>query len=379
MAVFFNGANCGVAIPVARQDRLQWICDNIKALYSTFSDYDGESLSDILDGLDISNVKRFDGTFYNCKNLKYLDLSTKITAERSLASRLCTGCESLIEAKLWDLINVYNFQQAFNSCSNLQRVYLKNTMNIEDWTNAFNNCEKLEEIYGIDTTEATKLYHTFAGCAKLSDATIKRSNFNLSKVTDATNAFSGVSSITEIDLGELPLVTKTSWLFDACRSLKTIKIKTGQANTTTNYMFRECRVLEDIIGSIDMLNVTKTIQMFDSTKALKNFTLKNIKTNLEIGYLRGYWGDLLTDETLINTAKELWDLTGATSQTLKVSYPSDERFDQIYVKLITPTEEQIAEDQYINNKKPCEVCESTDDGAMTLREYVVSKNWGLTK
>lgn len=89
------------------------------------------------------------------------------------------------------------------------------------------------------------------------------------------------------------------------------------------------------------------------------------------------WGHLLTDESLINTAKELWDLTGATSQTLTMSTASNARFDAIYVKLVDVTEEMIAEDEYVSNKKPCVVCESTDEGAMTLREYVISKNWAL--
>ena len=36
-----------------------------------------------------------------------------------------------------------------------------------------------------------------------------------------------------------------------------------------------------------------------------------------------------------------------------------------------------AEDEYIDNKKPCVVCESTDEGAMTLTEYAISKNWAI--
>ena len=34
-------------------------------------------------------------------------------------------------------------------------------------------------------------------------------------------------------------------------------------------------------------------------------------------------------------------------------------------------------DQYIDNKKPFVQCESTDEGAMTINDYVALKNWAL--
>lgn len=90
------------------------------------------------------------------------------------------------------------------------------------------------------------------------------------------------------------------------------------------------------------------------------------------------WGHLLDDPTIINTAKELWDLTGATSRTLTVATAVSAKLDTIYVKLIDATEEMIANDPNITSKKPCEVCSETDEGAMTLREYIVSKNWTIS-
>lgn len=37
----------------------------------------------------------------------------------------------------------------------------------------------------------------------------------------------------------------------------------------------------------------------------------------------------------------------------------------------------IADDDLIESKLPCEVCESTDESAMLLEDYIYLKNWKL--
>ena len=134
--------------------------------------------------------------------------------------------------------------------------------------------------------------------------------------------------------------------------------------------------IEVIGGKIDCVDKTSLSSIFYGCVALRKVYLKNIKLALDLGSYTNY-GMYISDDTLINTAKELWDLTDGTSQKLGLSTPSKARIDAIYVKLVDVTDEMIANDQYITNKKPCVVCESTDDGAMTLRAYILSKNWTI--
>lgn len=285
------------ALPQRPVDRLQWKCDNMKTLGREFYGYTGESLDNVLIGLDTSKVTNMSELFASNSNLKTVP-------------QLDTS--SLIECN-----------NMFYYCFRLTSVPYINTSKVQNLANMFARCQALTSIPQLDTSNATSMGSTFSTCLL----------------------------ITEIPLLDTSNVTTMFCTFQHCYELVTIPL-------------------------LNMIKVTNTNSMFQNCYKLTNLTLKNIKVTLQIGSGTS-WGHLLTDESLINTAKELWDLTGSTSQTLTVSTPSNARFDAIYVKLITATAEQIAEDQYINNKKPCVVCESTDEGAMTLREYVVSKNWAL--
>jgi surface protein len=186
------------------------------------------------------------------------------------------------------------------------------------------------------------------GCNKLEELDI--SNFNISKIASMTYVFSNCTELKSLNLS----------------GLDTHHI------TSINNICSSCYKLKTILGKIDLYSVTSLQAPFSSCTALEDITLTNIRASLNLGSCSA-----LTNDTLINTFKELWDLTGGTSKTLTLSTKSKENIANIYVKLITPTQEQIDADPYINNKKPCVVCESTDDGAMTLTEYATSKNWAI--
>lgn len=252
----YASANVNVASSGSGEDRLQWVCDNVKSLAYVFQNYSGYDLSPAVSGLNASNVMSLAYTFDGCNYLQELDLSSWHISDRLNAMGYC-----------------------FRNCTSLTRLNM--------------------------------------------------SNWDTSKVSNMTNAFNS------------------------------------------------CKALIEIAGAIDLFREPNVNNFFYNCTNLTTFTLKNIKKSLTIGTGTNY-GTKLDDPTIINTGMELHDLTGSSSQTLTVATPISARLNEIYVKLITATEEMIANDPYITSKKPCEVCTSTDEGAMTLREYIVSKNWTIS-
>ena len=75
-------------------------------------------------------------------------------------------------------------------------------------------------------------------------------------------------------------------------------------------------------------------------------------------------------DTLLNTIQELVD-TGS-SKNLTIGSANLEKLANVYVKLTGEAEE----DETLP-KLPFEVCESTDEGAMLISEYVALKKWSI--
>jgi surface protein len=204
----------------------------------------------------------------------------------------------------------------------------------------------------LDTSEVTDISYLFWSCQSVK--TINLSNWDTSNVTTMVYLFYNNYQLVNLDISgfDTSKVTSTQAMFDGCKKLKTIN------------------------APIDMINVTYTSTMFESCQLLEEVTLKNIRANLTFGRTTSS-GYNLSLTSLINAIQELWDLTGTTSKTLTLSTKSKEDIANIYVKLVEVTDEMIAQDQYAGNKKPCVVCEPTDEGAMTLTEYATSKNWAI--
>ena len=235
-------------------------------------------------------------------------------------------------------------------------------------------------VKNLDTSSVTNMNNMFQSCTELPNLNL--SNFNTSSVTSMRYMFMGCNKLTSLDLSNFNTSSVTDMLgmFKNCNKLTSLDLSNFNTSqiTSTNYMFQTCEYLQNIIGVLDVISCTTVTKMFDNCYNLQSFTLKNIKRNLQIGSGTS-WGHLLTLDTLINTIKELWDYSsGTTTYTLTMGSANLEKIANTYVKLITPTEEQITADPNITSKLPCEVCESTDEGAMLIKDYALLKNWNIT-
>lgn len=255
------------------------------------------------------------------------------------------------------------------------------TKNMTNMYAMFSGCERLQsiDVSGFDTSKVTNMGYMFNGCSGL--ASLDVSNFNTSKVTNMEDMFYALSHVVNLNLANFDIgeVTNLNNLVREGSLLETIDLTGWDTSgcSSMGSMFAKCSKLINIIGVLDIISITSPwVYLFSSCTNLQSVTLKNIKLSGTIG--TSSYGTKLTLDTLINTIKELWDYSTSTStHTLTMGTANLNKITNTYVKLITPTEEQIAQDPNINNKMPCEVCESTDEGAMLISDYATLKKWTL--
>ena len=271
-----------------------------------------------------SNITFISGGCFNESNIERIIIEAdKIKIDGNRTFRNCLLLKELDTSK-FDTSESTSFRTMFQNCNYLKKL----------------------DVSGFDTSNATDMSFMFNGCF-LEDIDV--SNFNTSKVTAMRCMFQQMN-MTTLDLSNFDTssVTEMSEMFCLCKRLTTLNI-----------------------GSFDMRKGVNTANMFRDCTVLTNLIIKNIRNSIAFND-----SPLSTDST-INIFKELWDLTGETTLTLTLSSKSKENIANVYVKLIPVTDAMRAEDEYIDNKKPCVVCESTDEGAMTLTEYGISKNWTI--
>lgn len=360
--VFYNNLGQrteGLGAISTGEDRLQARVDETKSCAYLFYKYEGTN-QDIAKGLNTIGVTNMKYMFSNCAYLVNLDISSLDTSKVTDMSEMFSYCTKILNLDLshFNTKEVENMSYMFGGLSSIQSLNLSNfnVENVTTMSNMFNSCKKLTslDLSNFKTPKLKSMDSMFKWCENLQSLNL--SNFNTENVTSMQTMFQYNRQLTSLDLS----------------SFNTSKV------TNMGDMFFDCGLLTDIYGVLDLISVTSLSRMFDSCDALTTMTLKNIKkTGLTIGSGTSY-GTLLTLDTLINTVKELWDYSsGTTTYTLTMSTPSKTALAEVYVKLITPTAEQIEADPNIVNKMPCEVCESTDEGAMLITDYATLKKWTI--
>lgn len=170
-------------------------------------------------------------------------------------------------------------------------------------------------------------------------------NFDWSKITDWTCAFSECSNLLEIKPKNMVFLNTASAVFYSCTSVKTIE-------------------------GFDFTNVSYVNEPFTNCKKLENLMMYNIKVSLVIGSGTS-WGHLLTLESLINTCKEC--IKQSATRKLTVGTANLAKLADVYVRFVDRNQTEIAEGE----KGEVVVCEADNNDAMTIQEYMSLKNWTL--
>jgi hypothetical protein len=174
--------------------------------------------------------------------------------------------------------------------------------------------------------------------------------------------FSTNHALTVLPLINTSNCTDFQWFLNDCKGVIEVPLFDFSKATTLNSTFTNCTALTTIKARLDLRNVTNVVSTFKGCASLEEVWIDNIPLSLTIGSGTTY-GHLLKVECIIHAIKEL--LPSTTLQTLTMGSANLEKIAGLYCRITDDTSEKMT----------MELCESTDEGAMTLEQYALLKNW----
>ena len=289
--------------------------------------------------IDSSKLTDLSGFFQQGRNNPDILIENMDTSNVTNMSNMFNGFAQLTTVPLFDTSKVTNMSDMFNGCRQLTTVPLFDTSNVGDMTNMFRMCTKLTTVPLFDTSKVVNMYNMFNYCTQLTTVPL----FNTSNVVNMSGMFSMCAKLTTVPLFNTSKVVTMYNMFGNCTQLTTVPL-------------------------FDTSNVGNMDNMFNSCAKLTEVWIKNIKVNLQVGSGTS-WGHLLTVDSLVHLCQELVNV--GSSRTLTVGSANLTKLASVYVKLTVPEAEDTT------GKLPCEVCESTDEGAMLIEDYIALKHWQL--
>ena len=262
-----------------------------------------------------SYIKDCSKMFYNCKNIKNIDLSKFNTKNVINADDMFYNCENIININLskFNTKNMKTMKNMFYNCSNLLNLDLISfdTQNVINMSGMFDGCEKLEKLnlLNFDTGNVTDMNSLFKNCSKLSE--IDLSKINTSKVKNMSRMFYMCENLKKLDLSQFdtknvenmdemfsfcikltnPIITSfctpslksVEGMFNNCSSLINLDLSTFNTDIIENMckMFYGCKNLEYLnISNFNMNKVKQYYQMFFDCSYLKAIKIKENNTIL---------------------------------------------------------------------------------------------------
>ena len=185
--------------------------------------------------LNLSEAEDLHGAFYDCTNLRELDVSGWFTTGNSVVTDLGStfyGCKNLsaLNVSNWDVSHVTTLESTFMRCEKITSLDMSKwyTRNVTNMNSTFSGCKALTYL-PVDTmrvSNVTDLKATFSECENL--ATLNVSNWDVSKVTtlESTFEYLGKSNSTNFTLDvsswNVGNVTTLKNTFHGCQKISSL-------------------------------------------------------------------------------------------------------------------------------------------------------------
>jgi surface protein len=297
-------------------DLSKWKTGNVTDMYQVF--YGCSSLTTLdVSTWDTSNAATMYAMFQDCDKLTSLDLSNwnvrKVTVMQSMFYN-CSSLTSIGNVSKWNTSAVKYMYGMFDGCSSLlalEGISNWNVSGVTSMASMFDGCSSLKALdLSTWSPHPTSLYYMFGHCTSLESLDLRK--FNVTEVTDMSNAFMNCRSLKTLNLANwnAPKTTNMQYMFYYCSSLETLNT-TGfiiKNVTAINYAFNYCSSLKTLdLSGWDVSNLNSYNSVWYNTSFyLENFdSFTNIRTSMQMP-------STLTHDSLVDVIANLSTVIGKT-------------------------------------------------------------------
>ena len=243
-------------------------------------------------------LKDCSNMFYNCKNIKCIDLSKFNTKHVINMDNMFYNCSNLNDIIISNLYteNVISMKNMFNGCINLTNIdfHSFNTKNVINMSGMFQGCEKLEKlnIINFDTHNVVDMSNLFRDCNNIIDMNL--SSFDTTKVKNMSGMFYMCSNLNKLDLSNFDIknVENMDEMFCFCDKLTNVIINSFSATNIKSMekMFYNCTNLINLdLSKFHTEKVENMCKLFYGCKNMKdlnisNFDMNNVNNSFQMFY-----------------------------------------------------------------------------------------------
>lgn len=296
--------------------------------------------------------------------LSVLDTSSSKSFQRMFS--YCYGIETIPE---FDTSSGKDFEAMFYECNILKTIPELDTSNGNYFSYMFYECNSLETVPELNTRYGLEFFRTFYNCYSLKNVLY----LDLNKATEIKY---------EVDeYGDQRAYGVLYELFEGCKSLTNIylynirlSLKIGSGTKWGHLLTLESliHILNELIP--DYNTVYKRIEREDNGDFISDPTGVNYTIDELYKFSNTGWYTTTGDQVYRAYVDPdapypiyLYKTKDFITKTLTMGSANMTKLEGVYCKITDTT----------NEKLPMELCESTDEGAITIDDYVIAKGWQI--
>jgi len=178
-----------------------------------------------------------------------------------------------------------NYFRGFSKVTSIVGLENVDTSKVTNMKSMFSGMSSLTslDLSNFETSNVTNMSSMFKGMTYLTNLDL--SSFDTSKVTTMSSMFSGMSGLSNLNLSSLfdtSNVTNMSLMFDSCSGLTSLDLSSFDTSNVTNMssMFSNCRSFTSLnLSGFDTSNVTTMSLMFSGCSSLTSLDLSSFDTS----------------------------------------------------------------------------------------------------